>query len=261
VLRRSRPELVGAERIAMRILDLDLDFFLSDIAFCCGGSSRLSSADYLPWSEERVRRFLENQCGLDRTNPIPGKVVTHHHEVFHDWRRLIEGGRLATPFDVVHIDAHADLGLGDSSYWYIMTDLLSRPVPERPRWAGASRNGLAASNYLAFGVACRWLSRIVYVRHPECRDDLFPYYIERRDSGETFIELKYYGNVNFTELAFGSPEPLAVEPRVPLELIAGVDFSTREPFTRIYLAQSPPYTPPEADALIPVIRQYIAEED
>jgi hypothetical protein len=37
---------------------------------------------------------------------------------------MIEQKIIKVPFELVHIDAHADLGLGDYSYKYIMIELL-----------------------------------------------------------------------------------------------------------------------------------------
>ena len=49
---------------------------------------------------------------------IPGKQLTHHHEVFYEARKFIEEGR-AKIFVIDHVDAHADLGLGDLCYKYL----------------------------------------------------------------------------------------------------------------------------------------------
>jgi hypothetical protein len=49
----------------MRILDLDLDFFLSSIAHDqSSGGARLSEKDFKPWASDNVREFLESPCGL-----------------------------------------------------------------------------------------------------------------------------------------------------------------------------------------------------
>lgn len=38
---------------------------------------------------------------------------------------------MTTPLEVVHIDAHADLGLGDASYSYLMGELAYEPIEKR----------------------------------------------------------------------------------------------------------------------------------
>jgi hypothetical protein len=54
---------------------------------------------------------------------IPGRFVVHHDEAFDFWRELV--AKHHTQIDLVHIDAHADLGLGDDSSWvHIVSELL-----------------------------------------------------------------------------------------------------------------------------------------
>lgn len=115
------PALLSFNRYAypipprfMRILDLDLDFFLDGITWKYGVGDRFpDEGSYPPWSEERVRRFLEDQCGLSKESPVPGKVVTTHDEVLWEWLELSSDGQ---KWDIVHVDAHGDLGYRDSAY-------------------------------------------------------------------------------------------------------------------------------------------------
>ncbi len=101
----------------MRILDLDLDFFLDNIAHWEEeDGSRLSDTQYSPWTEEEVRGFLEKQCGLSPNAQINGRFITHHHEAFLFWRELILKEQLTTPFEIVHVDAHSDTGLSRVQY-------------------------------------------------------------------------------------------------------------------------------------------------
>ena len=50
--------------------------------------------------------------------------MTGHNEALFFWQELITKEILETPFEVVHIDSHADLGLGYLSWTYILDDLL-----------------------------------------------------------------------------------------------------------------------------------------
>ena len=43
----------------MRFLDIDLDAFLSSVAFYRNGGDRLDPQAYKPWTEVRLRDFLE----------------------------------------------------------------------------------------------------------------------------------------------------------------------------------------------------------
>ena len=42
--------------------------------------------------------------------PYPWQATHAPYEVFFFWRELVLEGELATPFTIVHVDAHADLG-------------------------------------------------------------------------------------------------------------------------------------------------------
>ncbi|MGN1067305.1 MAG: hypothetical protein ACI4RE_00245 [Christensenellales bacterium] len=48
----------------MRVLDLDLDFFLQDCCPLAPIGERPTLAGHAPWPVETVRAFLEMQCGL-----------------------------------------------------------------------------------------------------------------------------------------------------------------------------------------------------
>ena len=119
----------------MRVLDLDMDYFMKSVATFIGESEtdRLPEDDYgdYVWTEREVRDFLENNLGLSKGNKIRGRVVAGHNESLFFWRELIEKGELTTPFDVIHVDSHADLGLGYRSWAHILDYLLKLPTPKR----------------------------------------------------------------------------------------------------------------------------------
>ncbi len=133
-----------------------------------------------------MRAFLKRRCGLDNARPIPGRLVTHHHEAYFFWRELVRGGALSTPFDVVHVDAHADLGTGDAGYVNLMTDVLHRPV-ERRADVERAHDRLNAGNYLAFAAACRWVRSLLYVANPAARDDLMYLHFKNFDAGSGLL--------------------------------------------------------------------------
>ena len=118
----------------MRVLDLDMDYFMKSVATFIGESEtdRLPEDDYgdYVWTEREVRDFLENNLGLSKGNKIRGRVVAGHNESLFFWRELIEKGELTTPFDVIHVDSHADLGLGYRSWAHILDYLLKLPTPK-----------------------------------------------------------------------------------------------------------------------------------
>jgi hypothetical protein len=114
-----------------RVLDLDVDFFLDGFPAHHRpfDSERLDAEFHPPWTTDRAVEFLSGRCRLQ--DRLPGWVVEHHGQLFPLWRDAIDAGVLTPPFQVTHVDAHADLGLGDSSYVYLMTDVLFRAPGER----------------------------------------------------------------------------------------------------------------------------------
>src|ERR1017187_8280837 len=98
-----------------RVLDLDLDFFVHGVAFMrAKDDDRLPEDEYQPWSLDESVHFLTEQCLL--TDKLPGFVVENHDDLFDLWRNAVSGGAFESPFHVTHVDAHADLGMGDSGY-------------------------------------------------------------------------------------------------------------------------------------------------
>jgi hypothetical protein len=242
-----------------RLLDLDLDFFLDDVEYFSGGTRRLSDDDFHPWEAVRVQRFLEDRCGLSRDGRIPGRVVTHHYEAFLWWRDLVEVGTLVPPFEVVHVDAHADLGCGDASWSSIMGELLHRPVAERTYPEEGGFTGLNAGNYLAFAAACRWLSKVTYVRNLKSNDDLQYLLFKNNDPQSGLLQLRKCAPESlkdFLRIQYGSFDVIELEPEIPFSVVSPENFLASGPFAFAVLSQSPSFTPLSSDGLIPVIADY-----
>ncbi|MFX1297708.1 MAG: hypothetical protein ACFFD2_23025 [Promethearchaeota archaeon] len=244
------------------ILDLDLDFFLDDITYSRRLNRRLRRDRYHPWSEKQVRDFLEHRCGLSINRKVKGRVVKDHHEAFFFWKELIDKNLLEIPFEVVHIDGHADLGSGDGTWKYIMGELLHLPVEERDKPNKGGYYGLHEGNYLAFALVCRWINKLTFVLHSLWRYDLVVYYFKNYYVPSGILQLKKYNKKqlnrkfkkNFTRIT-----PLALEPEVPFERVRYYNYKNNKSISFIILSHSPPYTPKTADALIPIIKEYINE--
>jgi hypothetical protein len=244
------------------VLDLDLDFFVTPTHHWTDHPDRLSDSDYTCASPSQVEHFLEHQCGLSKARKLPGRFCVQHDEAFHTWRQWIETGVITAPFDVFHVDAHADMGLGDPSWTYLLSEVLALPVSERsspkPGW-----EGLNAGSYLPFAIANRWIRTLTYVYpsdthiHQGYPNDLHTIFFRNEDvSGP--IELLHYSRAQLDRILMASvdlPEPLSREPAIPNAYKAAESFVT-EGVTHVILAQSPGYTPKTADRLIPIISDY-----
>ena len=158
----------------MRVLDLDLDFFLCGTAHYVDSADQPPDADENPpWLFDIAITFLAERCLLKRRRP--GFVVEHHNELFYRWGEAFEAGQMSKPLEVVHVDAHADLGLGDSSYIYLMRELAFEPIEtryeilrgrrpdSRSEMLDLGNYALTDGNWLMFALACGWLSNLTYV--------------------------------------------------------------------------------------------------
>lgn len=248
------------QSVVGKILDIDLDFFLNDIAFWKSDKDRLSSEDYYPWKPEDIVRFLEVNCGLNKMAKIKGRVVINHQEVFHFWRELIEKKCLIVPFNLIHIDAHADLGLGDSSWVYLMGELLHKDIKER-KYPRESSQGLNSGSYLAFAIACRWIKTLKYIHHPKGGNDLMPYHFKDFNSKTNILELK---KCDFTRVNTCSIHPtdesfcvISKEPQVPFEMLDMESYHDDGNHDYITLCKSPGFTPIESDNLVPLFEEYM----
>lgn len=151
----------------MRIVDIDMDYFLKEIPIIISenNTDRLPDEDYQVWSKDEVIDFLENKLGLSKETKIKGKIVTHHNEALYYWRKLIQEERLSIPFEVVHIDSHADLGLGYPSWTFIIDSLITVPVEERTKIENYGNMfekyyEPRIGDYLLFALAFRWIKNL-----------------------------------------------------------------------------------------------------
>lgn len=272
----------------MRVLDVDMDYFMRKVA--CGipesEKDRLCESEYgrEVWSEQDVRRFLENNLGLSKRHKIRGRVVSGHNESLFYWRELIERHELTIPFEVVHVDSHADLGLGYSSWAYISDTLLTYPVAERPEhsqyrsvYGHMCCEGIG--DYLLFAVAYRWVSNIVYCGNPCAESTCYDYISNTLKNFEAkiplgkpiecVIQLMHNGNASISTINATTDlkakqkyiSESCKEPEVPMLLVPTVDdvkFDGKFDFAT--LAQSPNYTPASADYIMDIFREYIIAE-
>ncbi len=244
-----------------RVLDLDLDFFVFPTAHFRSGRLRLPEPQYSCSRPEEVERFLEQQCGLSKSRKIPGRLCVDHDEAFDTWKEWIAKGEIEAPFDVDHVDAHADLGLGDSSWVYLLTEILALPVEERGQPKRGS-GGLNFGSYLAFALANRWIRSLNYVYGPDTPlldgfpSDIHTIFFRDEDWKNNPIELPHYSEAQMNAILMcQKQDPLDREPPIPNCYVAGTEFQ-RSGFTHMILARSPGYTPSTADSLIPIIQQY-----
>ena len=236
----------------MRVLDIDLDFFLADCCELAPEGERPQLSGHEPYSKDEVMRFLEECCGLSKDSPIPGRIFETHDSALLFWNELIQSGELSVPFSVTHVDAHSDLGIGRPGPGFVMNSVISLPIEKRVDIERYYRmKQLDEANYLLFALAFRWIDSLSNVRNPRSRTDI-PDFAFRNESGDyTHIRLS-----SFTSRLFETKN--GEEPTIPFRVYA--DYSSfRAPgrYDFVSLAISPRYSPKEADALVDTISEYM----
>lgn len=240
-----------------RILDIDLDFFLNKVSESRENGRRLKKKKYFPWAKTTLTSFLENRCLLSTQNRLKGRTVKHHHQAFFFWRKLILTKEIEIPFEVVHLDAHSDIGVADWSWIYVTSELLHKPLEERIFPDESLLKGINEANYLAFALACRWIKKLTFVIHPKWKNDLIEVYFKDFDFDSNSIQLKKFDQKVLFEKSFDiDPSSTEMEPEVPVEFIPLIDYKNVHPFTILTLSHSKEYTPKTSDKLIMVIKRY-----
>ena len=239
----------------MRVLDIDLDFFLTDTCPLAEIGKRPALKGHEPWSEEAVKRFLEGRLHLHPARPLPGRIFETHDGALMLWDELIRAGKLSVPFEVTHIDAHSDLGIGRPGPGIVLGGALCRKMDVRCNIQSYYEfHQLDEANYLLYALAFRWVSRLENLRNPNSKRDMPP---------EIVHDYAPDGRANKLKLTPPLPELFekmnGAEPVVPY-----AEFPCAEaydagsvPYDFMSVAISPRYAPKEADALLEVFQKYM----
>lgn len=236
--------------MSMRVLDIDLDFFLADCCPLAEYGERPDVAGHEPWPENRVVAFLEQNCGLDAEHPLPGRVFETHDQALLFWEEQLQKGALTSPYHVTHVDAHSDLGIGYPGPGYVLYNVLAQSMDKRIDIDGYyAQHKLDEANYLLFALAFRRISRLDNIRNPLSRQDIPKELLVPGTSDQ--IQL-----CSLTSRLFEGKN--GVEPVIPFHVYDDYrEFHADTPFDFVTLAISPRYAPKEADALVGVIGRYI----
>lgn len=247
----------------MRILDIDMDFFLDNIAnWLPFSDERLLDSQYSPWNEKDVRRFFESNCGLSLKKPISGRIVKEHKEAYYFWRELIRKNKLTIPFDVTHIDAHSDLGGGDGAWVFIFEKVLNMPIEERTNLEKFQyRNEIEkfdSGNYLLFAAAAQWIKSLIFICHPKWDFDYYCKIMKDSEDNSGYIQMKRYKE----KIDFSIDYDPKFESDCEIEFNIVRDYRDYiEPkfsaFDYLVFSKSPSYTPASADFTLDVIKDYI----
>ena len=228
----------------MRVLDIDMDFFLSGPCALAEKGRRPSPDEAQPWTEAEVRAFFEVNCGLSKDRPIPGAVFETHDMALDYWQK-----NCTFPMDVTHIDTHSDLGIGRPGPGFVLESVITRKPGSRGTIAEYyEKKQLDEANYLLFAIAFRWIKSLENVRNPLSRPDMPAF------CGENTLQL-----ISSTGRIL--PALNHNEPVIPFTVYNDPQtFAAKAPYDCATMAISPRYAPETADFIIEIFKEYIREE-
>ena len=233
----------------MRVLDLDMDFFLSGPCPLAALGERPDESCAEAWSEEAVVRFLEEQCGLSADHPVPGAIFDTHDKALDFWAARLEDGSLTAPFEVVHVDTHSDLAFGPPGTNFVLNVVLSR-LPDQRADKEAYRKAveLDEANYLLYALAFRWVDRLSYVRNPKSHQDIPRQLLTAQGD----IHLRSF----ISQMMEGRN---GKEPVIPFDVYDDYTEFRQHGYDFVTMAQSPRYAPASADKIMDILKRYITE--
>ena len=231
----------------MRVLDLDMDFFLSGPCPLAALGERPQEECAKVWSEEEVVRFLEEQCGLSSEHPVPGAIFDTHDKALEYWSEHIFDGSLTAPFEVVHVDTHSDLAFGPPGTNFVLNVVLSRHPDIRADIAAYKKAvELDEANYLLFALAFRWVDKLSYVRNPKSHQDIPKQLLNLNGD----IRLRSF----ISQMMEGKNGP---EPVIPFDVYDDYTKFCQHGYDFVTMAQSPRYAPASADKIMEIVKRYI----
>ena len=210
----------------MKVLDLDMDFFLTDACPLAPLGERPSETCAEPYRDEQIIRFLEEQCGLSRERPVPGAIFDTHDKALDFWLARMQKGELNAPFDVVHVDTHSDLAFGPPGTDFVLKAVLTRRPDARA----------ALDAYRA--------------RNPKSHQDI---------PGQL---LDSDGNIHLRSAISALMEAAnGREPTIPFEVFDDYTQFHETGYDFVTMAQSPRYAPASADRIMRLLEPYLMRSD
>ena len=165
---------------------------------------------------------------------------------------MIQKGKLTVPFDVTHVDAHSDLGIGRPGPAFVLNSVLPLEVEKRAdiKRYYAMRQ-LDEANYLLFALAFRWVRSLENVRNKKSRRDIPDFAFKDKESG-------IYSHIKLSSFVSGLYEKQnGEEPVVQFRVFDNWEEYSGGEFDCVSVAISPRYSPKESDELLPVFAEYI----
>jgi hypothetical protein len=248
-----------------RVLSIDLDAFVSPTVYAKDSADhrRVASDAYRVLPAPRVLALTER---LGFARGAEGACIEHHHQILDHLHRRIASGTLRIPFDLVHVDAHADLGWGEMVWRRLLGDIAGRPLAERQTF----RSGITIGNWLSYAIVWGWVRSVLHVRPPaDSKDrwvDVGRMFYRDGDTQRAELDFVFMPEVRHLTVGKEDPDPLAPGDLQRLQRgrpsVVRVPFLVRDfataPVQRsadfVVLCRSPGFTPLSADRVYDLLR-------
>lgn len=231
----------------MTVLDIDLDFFTSPIVHNATSNARVpcDGASFVP--VRKAVDYLNQRCLLPVETKTPGRAFEHHDQVF-DYAIK----HFSEPVHLIHLDAHADIGGGQTRCWnYVCTDYAHLPLNLR-RFPKRGELYLNCGNFIVFLAACGLLREVTFVSHPDWAEDYNAIYMKDCDVESGALQIKKVEKDVLEGVGMMRPLcelPHEVEAEIPFRRISSDDYRADSPPNTLFVTRSPGYTPACSDSL------------
>ena len=236
----------------MRILDIDMDFFQTEINSFDDDSLIHWNNDCVEiWDKDRFISFLELQCGLSKKERIKGRIFNFHKNTYYVIQDLIESGRVQPPISITHIDAHSDMAFDTSIRYYRFLKTLNKDnnadFERKTLFDGKNHEYINSGNYLVALALNAWVDEITYVYHETTTMlDFSENYIRCVVPREEF-EFNFFGETNI--------------PWTKIKVKSGREYKNNGKYDYICVAISPSYTIRDIAKLVDILKDYIDIEE
>lgn len=236
----------------MKILDIDMDYFQSEIHYNAHDNMRhLINPNIVAWEKDRFFKFLVDRCALSKDCKVYGRIINYHKDAYGFFEELIKYRNLEIPCDITHVDAHSDMGYAlDPEYYNFITSIncVDNEFLDKEKLFSPSKNHkyINSGNYINALVLNKWVRNVEYVYH-------------ERMGRELDVIQEWFSVIAPTKLfqfKFNCDPGYFKSYLIPL---TASKFVSDTPFDYIIVAKSPSYTVKGTDELVNIIKEFIIE--
>ena len=231
------------------VLDIDVDLFVDPYPTHSSRRQGRRAEDVTAWRPERVCEYIGGTEVLGSGRNLPGQKFETHDEM------LGALADLESPVLLYHLDAHADLGVGQNCYRFYSEFLAIEPALRRSRLHEfRPREG----DFLLYAIACGFVGAMDYVTHPDGYGRIpdIPVGMDRWEDGHTagFLDLRRFHG---TGAEYGNRQGKhTLDRSIPIHRHNRDEFRlSGMSFDYLYITRSPDYTPIASDNVVRAVQE------